>query len=339
MLNLFPMSYTLPGDFWLTLFLQGTGDWLTPIMKIFTWLGYPQAYMILIAIIYWSFDRKLGLRLAIFLPVVASVNSILKQAIHAPRPYWLDPNIKAIHISNGFGMPSGHAQASTAWLYAGSCLKRGWLWAIAITVVLMIGLSRVYLGVHFTSQVLIGWVIGILVVIFFSRFESKIVTWFLRKKFINQLLWIAGISTLFLILGGVFVFILQDWEVPADWIRNSADDLAGRDETILSSIGMASVAGNTGGFMGVALGALLSHRNGGFNSRGTGWKRLLRSVTGLIIFFALYGIVMLTSPDQTKEALYSIWKFSGFFAISFSTIFLVPLLFMRMNLLTQLKGS
>ena len=333
------MSYTLPGDFWLTLFLQGTGDWLTPIMKIFTWLGYPQAYMILIAIIYWSFDRKLGLRLAIFLPVVASVNSILKQAIHAPRPYWLDPNIKAIHISNGFGMPSGHAQASTAWLYAGSCLKRGWLWAIAITVVLMIGLSRVYLGVHFTSQVLIGWVIGILVVIFFSRFESKIVTWFLRKKFINQLLWIAGISTLFLILGGVFVFILQDWEVPADWIRNSADDLAGRDETILSSIGMASVAGNTGGFMGVALGALLSHRNGGFNSRGTGWKRLLRSVTGLIIFFALYGIVMLTSPDQTKEALYSIWKFSGFFAISFSTIFLVPLLFMRMNLLTQLKGS
>ena len=339
MLNLFPMSYTLPGDFWLTLFLQGTGDWLTPIMKIFTWLGYPQAYMILIAIIYWSFDRKLGLRLAIFLPVVASVNSILKQAIHAPRPYWLDPNIKAIHLSNGFGMPSGHAQASTAWLYAGSCLKRGWLWAIAITVVLMIGLSRVYLGVHFTSQVLIGWVIGILVVIFFSRFESKIVTWFLRKKFINQLLWIAGISTLFLILGGVFVFILQDWEVPADWIRNSADDLAGRDETILSSIGMASVAGNTGGFMGVALGALLSHRNGGFNSRGTGWKRLLRSVTGLIIFFALYGIVMLTSPDQTKEALYSIWKFSGFFAISFSTIFLVPLLFMRMNLLTQLKGS
>ena len=308
-------------------------------MKIFTWLGYPQAYMILIAIIYWSFDRKLGLRLAIFLPVVASVNSILKQAIHAPRPYWLDPNIKAIHISNGFGMPSGHAQASTAWLYAGSCLKRGWLWAIAITVVLMIGLSRVYLGVHFTSQVLIGWVIGILVVIFFSRFESKIVTWFLRKKFINQLLWIAGISTLFLILGGVFVFILQDWEVPADWIRNSADDLAGRDETILSSIGMASVAGNTGGFMGVALGALLSHRNGGFNSRGTVWKRLLRSVTGLIIFFALYGIVMLTSPDQTKEALYSIWRFSGFFAISFSTIFLVPLLFMRMNLLTPLKGS
>lgn len=333
------MSYILPGDFWLTLFLQGMGDWLTPIMKFFTWLGYPQAYMILIAIIYWSFDRKLGLRLAIFLTVVAGINSILKQALHAPRPYWLDPDIKAIHVSNGFGMPSGHAQASTVWLYASSCLKRGWLLAIAITVVFMIGMSRVYLGVHFTSQVLAGWAIGILVLIIISRFESKIVTWFLSQKFINQLILIFGTSALYLIIGGVFVFILREWEVPADWIRNSVDDLAGKNETILSSIGMASVAGNTGGFMGVALGALLSHRKGGFDTRATGWKRLLRCIAGLIIFLALYGITMLTTPDQTKEALFSIWRFSGFFAISFSTIFLIPRFFIRMNLLTPLKGS
>ena len=85
------MSYVFPGDYWITLSLQNMGEWLTPVMKFFTWLGYPQAYMILIAIIYWSFDRKLGLRMAIFLPVVSSINSILKQAFHAPRPYWLDP--------------------------------------------------------------------------------------------------------------------------------------------------------------------------------------------------------------------------------------------------------
>ncbi len=112
------MTCVFPGDFWLTQSLQSIGMWFTPIMKFFTWLGYPQAYMIIIAIIYWSFDRKLGLRLAIFLPFVASLNSILKQAIHAPRPYWLDPDIRAIQVSNGFGMPSGHAQASTVWFYA-----------------------------------------------------------------------------------------------------------------------------------------------------------------------------------------------------------------------------
>jgi len=333
------MSYTLPGDFWLTLLLQGIGDWLTPIMKFFTWLGYPQAYMILIAIIYWSFDRKLGLRLAIFLPLIASVNSILKQAFHAPRPYWMDPNINAIQVSNGFGMPSGHAQASTVWLYAASCLKRRWLWAIAIIVVLMIGLSRIYLGVHFSSQVLLGWVIGILVLTSFFRYESKVLRWFLGQKFYRQLILISGISILILVIGCVFVIILKDWEMPSEWIRNASDDLAGSNESILMSIGMASVAGNTGGFFGVALGALLSHRYGGFDAGGTAWKRLLRSVAGLIIFFALYGIVMLTSPDQTREILYSIWRFMGFFTISFSTIFLVPRLFIKINLLSQLKRS
>lgn len=335
-LNLFPMTYVFPGDFWFTLFLQGIGDWLSPIMKFFTWLGYPQAYMILIAIIYWSFDRKLGLRLAIFLPVAASLNSILKQAIHAPRPYWLDPNIRAIQVSNGFGMPSGHAQASTVWLYAASCLKRRWFWAIAITVVLMIGLSRIYLGVHFSSQVLIGWAIGILIVMFFFRYESKVLRWFMGKKFASQLTVISGICILILILGGVFVFILQKWELPAEWIRNAADDMAGSNESILSSIGMASVAGNAGGFFGVALGALLSHRYGGFDAGGSVWKRLLRSVVGLMIFIALYGIVMLTSPDLTKEVFYSIWRFIGFFSISFSTIFLIPCFLIRMKLLSKL---
>jgi len=118
--------------------MQSMGAWLAPIMKFFTWLGYPQAYMIFIAVIYWSFDRKLGLRLAIFLPVVASLNSILKQAFHAPRPYWVDPQIKAILVSNGFGMPSGHAQASTVWLYAAACLKRRWFWFLAIAVALLL---------------------------------------------------------------------------------------------------------------------------------------------------------------------------------------------------------
>jgi len=295
--------------------------------------------MIIIAIIYWSFDRKLGLRLAIFLPLVASLNSILKQAIHAPRPYWLDPGIKAIKVSNGFGMPSGHAQASTVWFYAGALMKRSWFWAIAISIVFLIGLSRVYLGVHFSSQVLIGWLIGIIVVFIFFRFEKKVLTWFLNQKFSRQLLLITGISALMLFFGGIFVSILRNWEMPALWISNSSVYFTGGNETILFSIGIEAVAGNAGAFMGTAMGAILSHRRGGFDSGGKVWKRGLRSVLGLIILSALYGILMLTAPDQTKDLLYAAWRFSGFFVISFSAIFLVPLLFKRIHLILPVKGS
>jgi len=332
------MSYLFPGDFWLTHSLQSIGPWFTPIMEIFTFLGYPQAYMILVAIIYWSIDRKLGLRLAIFLPVVASLNSILKQAFHAPRPNWIDPEIKAIRVSNGFGMPSGHAQASTVWLYAAAIMKRGWFWALALAIVFLIGLSRVYLGVHFSSQVLIGWLIGLVVVLFFFRFEKKVLKWFLNKKINIQLFMILLISALILISGSIIVCINKQWEIPIQWISNSSVYFSEGNETILFSIGIEAVAGNAGAFMGTAMGAILSHRQGGFDSGGKVWKRGLRSVMGLIIMSALYAILMLTAPDQTKDLLYAAWKFSGFFVISFSAIFLVPLLFMRIHLIYPMKG-
>lgn len=326
------MIHDLPGDIWLILAMQGFGDWLTPIMNFFTWLGYPQAYMIIIAVIYWSFDRKLGLRLAIFLSLTASLNSILKQAFHSPRPYWLDPHIKAIRVSNGFGMPSGHAQGSTVWLYAAACLKRRWVWLMAIAVAFLVGLSRVYLGVHFPSQVILGWLTGIAVLLLFAKFEQSLLGWFLERRFPFQLLWIFGTTVLLLILGGLIVFLMKDWEMPREWILNAGDDLAERGESILSSLGMGAVAGNAGGFLGLALGGLLMHRMGGFNSGGGAWKRLLRSIAGLAGFMALYALVMWIAPDESRQMLYSLWRFSGFFILSFFAIFLLPLAFRRIGL-------
>jgi hypothetical protein len=290
--------------------------------------------MIIVAIIYWSVDRKLGLRLAVFLPLVASLNSLLKQVLHAPRPYWLDPDIRAIQVSNGFGMPSGHAQASTVWLYAAALLKKRGFWILAAGVAFMVGLSRVYLGVHFPGQVLLGWLIGIGVLVPFIRLEERFLAWFLKGTFGRQLLFISGISLLMLLLGGMILYLHKDWEMPLKWVLNSADDLAGRDESIRSSLGLGAVAGNAGGFLGVALGALLFHRQGGFDPGGKLWKRLLRSISGLLVLAAIYGIFHGVSPDHSRELLYSTWRFAGFFLISFSAIFLIPQLFKKTGLLS-----
>lgn len=333
------MIYVFPGDFWLIHALQGMGDGLTSVMTFFTWLGYPQAYMIILAIIYWCFDRKLGIRLALFLSLVASLNSILKQALHSPRPFWLDPEIRAIRVSNGFGMPSGHAQASTVWLYAASIGRRNWFWVVAIFTAFLVGLSRIYLGVHFPSQVLTGWLTGLLVLLLFYRFEEKVLGWFLGRSFPAQLILIFAVSLLICLLGALVLFRLRDWDMPVKWILNAADDLAGSGESILSSIGLSAVAGNSGGFLGVALGALLMHRQGGFHTGGAWWKRLIRSLCGLIFLGAIYGIYHLTLPDPERELMYAIWRFSGFFILSFSTIFLVPRLFIRVNLLSQAEKS
>ncbi len=329
------MGYFLPGDAWLIESLQNLGDWLAPVMKFFTWLGDHQAYILLIAVIYWSVDRKLGLRLALFLPFTASINSILKQAIHAPRPFWVDQGIKALKFSNGFGMPSGHAQTSTAWIYVAFLIKKKWFWVPALAVVVMIGLSRVYLGVHFPSQVLTGWMIGILVTILFIRFEPGVLRGFMRLKYRNQLGMIFLISMILLSLGIVFVILLKEWEFPAEWIRNASDDLAGQNETILSSIGLQRVAGNVGGFLGAGMGAVFLHRSGGFDIRGRWWKRVLRCLTGLAIIFLLYEAFQSIAPEDSGDLLNSLWQFSGIFSISLSVVFLIPYLLVRINLMSK----
>ena len=78
---------------------------------------------------------------------------------------------------------------------------------------------------------------------------------------------------------------------------------------------------------------------GGFDTRGNLWQLILRNIVGLAICGILYGILVLTTPEQTKTVLYSIWRFSGFLVISISAIFLVPHFLMRIQLLKPLKGS
>ena len=318
-------------EIWFIQQFQSMGEWLTPIMKLFTWLGYPQAYIVLIAIVYWSIDRKMGVRMAIFLTLVSSVNSILKQILHAPRPYWSEPGIKGIQGATGFGMPSGHAQAATVWLLIGTFIKKTWFWIIAVIMVTMIGMSRTYLGVHSPGQVMIGWLIGAVFILFFFLFESRTIKWFRHLTINIQILLVTGLTAIIVITGSIFVVMLKSWEIPVEWITNASVYLE-KGDTLVSSIGMKSVLSNAGGFLGSAIGAILINKIGGFEAHGVWWKRILRCVTGLGLVVLLYAVLLLISPDEQNEIMYNLWRFFAFFVTAFSILFLIPLLFLRIKL-------
>ncbi len=324
-------------ELWIIRELQNLGEWITPLMQFFTWLGYPQGYIIIIAIIYWSFNSRLGMRMAIFLTLVSAVNGLLKQLFHAPRPYWVDHGIKAFQPSNGFGMPSGHSQAATVWLLAACYLKNKWFWIVAVVLTFMIGLSRVYLGDHFPGQVVIGWLIGIVLMIIYIRFESDIITWLKHVKLINQLLFVVTVSILFLVMGGLFVTFLKDWEIPVDWVMNASAYLSAEQETIRSSIGLEVISGNAGGFLGTAAGIILITRVGGFNAGGIWWKRFLRCMIGLSVITGLHTGILAIAPDEKSMIIYCIWRYFGFFIIAFSVIFLIPTLYLKLNLVSYLN--
>ena len=161
----------------------------TALVKAFTALGTEMLYLPLILFIFWWIDEKQGLRFGLLIILTAWINSFLKEFLKQPRPFLLEPDI-GLAYEPTYSTPSGHAQNSlcfwipfTAWIVSilkkkvgeklnGKMLmvKTRLIWAGVILFLLLIGFSRLYLGVHYPTDVLAGWFLGgiILVVWFYA---------------------------------------------------------------------------------------------------------------------------------------------------------------------------
>jgi len=138
------------------------------IARAFSMLGETAFYAI-IFLIFWCVDEKKGFRIGLFVLISNGINTSLKVNLRVPRPYESDPSVGIIHVT-GYSTPSGHSQNSAVFwplFMSGSSgkksLPRGSRIAIAIIIPLCIGLSRIYLGVHYPTDVMLGWAIGALI--------------------------------------------------------------------------------------------------------------------------------------------------------------------------------
>jgi membrane-associated phospholipid phosphatase len=116
---------------------------------------------------------RLGALAALFISAASLGNTLLKQLVARTRPEALEPIVE----ERGFSFPSGHsALGMVAWgivaiVVARSPLPRRAKTALLIglgALVFLVGLSRVYLGVHFPSDVVAGWAAGAAVVLLFA---------------------------------------------------------------------------------------------------------------------------------------------------------------------------
>jgi membrane-associated phospholipid phosphatase len=137
-------------------------------MQTLSTIGSAVVYLPLFALVAAWLLRTGRPRLAIFVAVTAAgsagLNALVKLAVHRARPVLPDP----VAHANGLSFPSGHAQsamvaASLLGLLALPRLHGAWR-AVAVAAgvawVLAIGFARVFLGVHFVSDVLAGYVLG-----------------------------------------------------------------------------------------------------------------------------------------------------------------------------------
>ncbi len=137
-------------------------DWL---MLLITQFGQQTPLIALICLIYWCIDKRLAQLSMFSLFVGGLVNQFLKILLCVPRPWLLDARLlpveAALHGASGYSFPSGHTASATAVFGAMAlCAKRRWIRALLAALIALVGVSRVYLGVHTPWDVLASWALG-----------------------------------------------------------------------------------------------------------------------------------------------------------------------------------
>ena len=166
---------------------ESAGVVLTPFMEFISLLGKGGIALIILSLCLMFFKptRRFGTAMAIGLALGAiCTNLFIKVAVARPRPY-ADPNgffyplwmMMGQHVESDMSFPSGHttaAFASMVPLFLLADKKTSWL---ALVFAFLMGVSRIYLVVHFPSDVLggliIGTIAGILAVLIAKKIPEK----------------------------------------------------------------------------------------------------------------------------------------------------------------------
>jgi len=284
--------------------LQATlGAWAIGPLNFFTFLGYEEWFLLMMPFVFWCVEARLGLRLAVYLAAAGILTAMVKVAFHDPRPYWFDPRVRLLAEGDPyFGIPSGHALVgAVVWGTLAAAVRKPWAWAAAGFIVLMIGFSRIALGVHFPTDVFGGWAIGVGLLYFLLVFEARIVTFYHRFAFSKQALLLLLLSVI-LIAAGITLnnLVEAQVEVPEAWVSTAlAAGHGGEIDPYLDAVYITNAAV----LFGAVVGYTWLTRRGGFDAGGRWPHRALRYVVGmvgaLVIWAGLDAVFALIADDAT----------------------------------------
>lgn len=291
-------------------------------MAIISELGSEKLYFVLLSLIYWCLDKRLGKFLGYVFLLTAMLNTMTKGLLRQPRPYWLDPSV-ALTEEDGYGLASGHTQlAATFYFFLAGWYGKFWLWLVALAAVFTIALSRIYLGAHFVQDVLAGMLMALLLLLLAALWRRKLASRFEKRNLGRRLLVLVTVPLALLAVYVAVLLVLGSPDLGVPWAAYiPAADRAARET-------MATALGAT---LGYGIGILFEGSRVRFQTAGTFWQRAARFVLGVGVAFVLWaGLDLLfpVMPEWLGLPLRALRYFLVFLWISY----FAPWVFVRLRL-------
>jgi hypothetical protein len=297
-------------------------------MEFFSFCASEEFFMLVVPVLYWCVDSAVGMRVGVVVMMSSSVVDIAKMACQLARPYWLFPKVDTYALETSFGLPSGHTQKAVAvWATLAASFRKKWLWILSILMIALIALSRIYLGVHFLSDILAGLVVSILFLVVYLKLEAPVVRW---AK--NQSLWKIALLSLIICLAPILIAAaIRDantgWLVPAAWLVTDIDPFS-----------LEGILTLNGTLFGMLFGYAWIKRKGGFKVPGTPVQLVLRYALGVAgVFIIRYGLKFIF-PETLDIFGYAL-RFIRYGSIGLWVTGLAPLLFIKLKLSQRERPS
>lgn len=270
---------------------------------------------LLSAVVYWCIDSKAGIYLFSLEGLNVLFVHLFKMLACVYRPWVLDarmhPSALAVPYAKGYSFPSGHSAMSSS-VFGGLAYllrKKKAVCALLICLVLLVGFSRLWLGVHTPQDVLCGLLTGLILV--FA--VNKMIDYAEKDK--NRYLYLLAIINVFALIAIIYIYYFNQYRI--DYVDGKilVNPLKAKYLTCLVY----------GWVLGLIDGAFLCRRFFSFEIESVPVKtRVIRAIIGCtFVFIVIKNILnaLVVNVYPTKSASISMFAFGLFITLIYPLIF------------------